>query len=95
MESTKAAQELEEKRNTVDPLGVGGGPGSTPAEDAKPVKLTLEPAPPDPINVLLNKVRGFVLEQDEYWEIISLPKPVRKKICNDLARVMTRHPRFM
>ncbi len=61
-------------------------------EDAKDsAKVTLEPAA-DPVEVLLNKVQAFLLEQAEYFFILSLPRTTRKTLERGIVKRMTRVP---
>jgi hypothetical protein len=64
-----------------------------PKEKPAP-KIDTSPPNPDPLNLLLRKTIEFIYNQPEYYEVLRLPRPVRKQFETAVGKAMSRFPQL-
>lgn len=61
------------------------------AKESEPYELTPKT---DAWGALLGKVFKFVSEQPEFYKVLELPRPLRRKLGQEVGAIMTTFPHF-
>lgn len=76
-----------DKRGVLPSVDAGGKDHT----EYTPPKVRVETRA-DPVDALLGKVFKFIVEQPEFYKILQLDKPTRKRLEKAIAKMMTRYP---